>query len=328
MEPKTIVLEGVDRYRVTDPLFECVRVALSYRGEAYSPAYIQGISGAAFRIAGICPCAPTCSYAMETWDLVKLLGYEMEPLSLWGEGIDPQTRVHEMVARVKDEIRAGRPVIVWHAFTMYEWDVVCGYDEEKKQFLGRGSYAGLDGYATADQTRMATCMGTSPSFGAILVGEKRGQFDSRTAELAALREAVHHAHSRANEDKLGGDEWVMLEGLLCYDRWVSDFSKPATTRGPGDAYCLGVYRSTHRAASGFMRELAPKYPEVAEHLECAAAHFATEADMLDQCVELLGWESPKGPDPERNARATTLLSQARDCYARGIEETEKALANL
>ena len=47
-----------------DPLFEGIRVVLSYRGEAYSPAYLQGISGAAFRIAGICPCAPTSSFAM------------------------------------------------------------------------------------------------------------------------------------------------------------------------------------------------------------------------------------------------------------------------
>lgn len=72
-----VVLEGVDRFRVMEPVFECVRVVLSYLGESYSPAYIQGISGAAFRIAGICPCAPTCSTAMWTDALVDLLGYEM-----------------------------------------------------------------------------------------------------------------------------------------------------------------------------------------------------------------------------------------------------------
>jgi len=44
---------GVDRYRVCEPLYECVRVVLAKRGEAYTPEYLQGISGAAFRIAGI-----------------------------------------------------------------------------------------------------------------------------------------------------------------------------------------------------------------------------------------------------------------------------------
>ena len=45
-------------------------------------------SGAAVRIAGPCPCAPTCSPAMDTQELP------------------------EMVARIKDEVRVGQPVPV------------------------------------------------------------------------------------------------------------------------------------------------------------------------------------------------------------------------
>ena len=63
--PDRVVIQGVDRYRVVEPLFESVRVTLAQRGEAYSSGYIQGIAGSAFRIAGICPCAPTVSRAME-----------------------------------------------------------------------------------------------------------------------------------------------------------------------------------------------------------------------------------------------------------------------
>ena len=50
-----MILENVDRYRVIEAMVEGVRVILNYRGEPYSPAYFQGISGAAFHIAGICP---------------------------------------------------------------------------------------------------------------------------------------------------------------------------------------------------------------------------------------------------------------------------------
>ena len=81
-----VVLEGVVSYRVPEPLFECVKVVLSHRGAQYSTAYLQGISGAAFRIAGICPCAPTCSFAMETQKLAALLGYEAEMLVCEGGG--------------------------------------------------------------------------------------------------------------------------------------------------------------------------------------------------------------------------------------------------
>ena len=151
----SVVLDGVDRYRVVDPVYECVRTVLDHRGEAYSPAYIQGISGAAFRIGGICPCAPTVDCAMGTQDLVQLLGYQMTHLPLYQEGgavnpaFDLEKESDQVIARIKQEIRAGRPAIVWHAFTTAEWDVVAGFDDEKHLFLGRGSYAGDDEYARA-----------------------------------------------------------------------------------------------------------------------------------------------------------------------------------
>jgi hypothetical protein len=50
-----MILQGVDRYQVVEPVFEGVRVILSYRGEPYSPAYIQGLAGTAFAVGGICP---------------------------------------------------------------------------------------------------------------------------------------------------------------------------------------------------------------------------------------------------------------------------------
>jgi hypothetical protein len=319
----TVIIEGIDKYRVTDPLFECVRVVLSHRGESYSPAYVQGISGAAFRIAGICPCAPTCSSAMSTEELIRLFGYQVEPYPFTDENPDLEKEVQTILARLKEEIRADRPVILWHAFTTAEWDVVCGFDEEQNQLIGRGSYKGLDAYAREDETRTIRF---GPALGALFVGEKIGGFDSHATEISALKQAVAHARSTEGQDRLGGDKWAMLEGLLCYDRWVDEFTTdPERKRTMGDSYCLGVYRSTHRAAAGFTTELAPKYPEATQHFEKAAAQFTAEADALDLCNEHLGWQTPEGPDPERNAHAAELLSKARDSYAAGIDFIEKAI---
>ena len=202
--------------------------------------------------------------------------------------------------------------------------VVCGFDDEEKQLMGRGSYMGLDEYAVANETRTLTA-GARPPIGAILVGEKKGTFDACEAEVAALQEAVRHAHSTEGQDRLSGDEWVMLHGLLCYDRWIDDWSGPEKTRSSGDSYCLGVYRSTHRAAAGFLREIAPKYPQAEAYLERAAVAFTVEADALDTAVPFLGWEAPVGPDRVRNDRLVPLLQQARDGYARGIGQIERAL---
>lgn len=316
------VINGVDSYRIIEPLFECARIVLSYKGEKYSPEYVCGISGAAFRIAGICPCAPTCSSAMGTQDLPKLFGYEVEYIPLYGKEIDLDAEAQKVISRVKDEIRAGNPVILWHAFTNAEWDVVCGFDDDKKQFIGRGSYRGNEDYAFESETRTKSKEICDP-LGMIIIKDKVGEFNAREAEINALKEAVKHAKT---EKVIEGDKWVFLEGVQCYDRWINDFKNdPNKKRGSGDSYCYGVYHSTHRAASGFLKEIAPKYPEAEDHLENASNYFKAEAYILDQCKDLIWWNSPEGPDLNRNAKLADLLSKARDNYSSGIDEIELAL---
>jgi hypothetical protein len=324
-----MILPNVEPYRVVEPMYEGIRVILSYRGELYSPAYVQGISGAAFHVGGICPCAPTCTPGIEPVELVRKFGYDAEHIPLFEEGRwdqpVPHTLVTALINRVKADIHANRPVLVWHAFTTAEWDVVAGYDDERKLFLGRGSYAGLDGYAEASQTRPAECLEICPAQGAIFIGEKTGTFDAQAAEINSLKDAVGHAHSDSNADKLGGSDWVFLEGFLAFERWVNDFKSPDKIRSSGDAYCYGVYRSTHRAASDYLADLAQKYPMAASRLLDASGHFATEVETLQGGESLLWWNSPEGPDPTRNQQAAVLLEKSYDSYRRAIESIEKAI---
>ena len=355
-------IEGVQPFQVCEVMFEAVRVALTQHGALFSANYIQGISGAAFRIGGICPCAPTCDYAMEVEELLDLLGYSYT--KMWvslgdaagkyhayealiplakayeennnilptAESIDdPYIReacekVSAIIDAVKDEVRAGRAAVLWHAFTTAEFDVVTGFDDEKGILLGRGSYAGMgEEYAKAPQARTVTTahIGGVPS--AILIGEQVRDYDARGAEIAALKTAVAHAHSQNNVNKLGDEGWVMLQGLACYDRWINDFRDPERKREMGDAYCYGIYRSTHRAAAGFLREIAPNYPEAQVVLKKSAEQFEKEADTLDAEPNLLGWGGPEGPDAERNAMVVDWLGKARNHYAAGIDLIEKAL---
>jgi hypothetical protein len=323
----------VDHYRVCEPLFEAVRVVLAHRGEPYSPAYIQGISGAAFRIGGICPCAPTCSAAMSTQDLLKLLGYEFEEATLSGEGIDPARDVPKVVERVKDAVRAGRAVLVWHAFTNAEWDVVSGFDDEKGEFIGFGSYtAGHPDVWRAPQARMAKAVEICPAYGALIVGERTGEFNAREAELGALEEAVRHCHAPRDEalENAGDKElpWKFREGKACYDAWVHGYRvDPSKVPEAGDRYCLGIYRSTRRMAAEFLREIAPRYPEAKGHFGKAADLFDEEADALDRCCDKLceGWEGWKEPDPEKAERMAEALQVARKRYGAAVKEVEQGL---
>jgi hypothetical protein len=192
-----------------------------------------------------------------------VLGYEVTEAILGWKDNDASEEMQALIPRIKDSVRVGRPVLVWHAFTTAEWDVVAGFDDEKGVFLGQGSYAGLKGYAEAKQTRPQEATKICPAFGATFIGEKTGKFDARAAELAALREAVRHARDHAETHQPGRPD---LEGLRAYDRWVEKFRKSDSSRDSGDSYCYYIYRSTHRAASGFLREIAPRYKQAKEAL--------------------------------------------------------------
>ncbi len=319
-----MIIENVDRFRVSEPLFEGARVVLTSLGEQYSPAYLQGISGAAFRIAGPCPCAPTCSSQMGTKDLLKLVGRECtESILGWKDDVeDAKRNMAALVPKIKESIRARRPVLLWYAFVDTAYEVVVGYDDAEGVFLGRHAYQGPEeGLAKAKQTRAQEAVTICPALGAIFVGEKVGALDARSAEAAALKEAVRHAHDTTKPGL------PAHEGLATYDNWVETFKQPGYKREAGDSHCSQIYRSTHRAAGAFLTEIAPKYPNATNTLTAAAAEFTAEADALDEAAGLIGWQSPE-LDPERNARTWPLLARAREHYAAGIARIEEALPLL
>jgi hypothetical protein len=322
-----VVLDGVDRFRVCEPNFEGVRIVLDFLGDKYPPAYVQGISGGAFRIAGICPCAPNLSTQMSTSDLLKLLGYESTPALLgWVDDVeDAKRNMAALIPKIKDSLRARRPVLLWYAFADSAYEVVTGFDDTEGVFLGWHMHQGPhDGLAKAKQTHAAECVTRFPAVGALWIGKKTGTLDAKAAEIAALKEAVRHAHDRKVTNGRGGPA---RQGLLAYDAWVDLFRDPETKREPGDSHCRNVYSSTHRAAAASLTQIAPKHPTATNYLRAAARHFTAEADALDQAEPLIGWQSPEH-DAARDAKLWPLLATARDRYAAAIGHVEKAVTRL
>jgi hypothetical protein len=321
------ILENVEAYKVCEPLFEGIRVIMTYLGEGYSPQYIQGISGAAFRVATGCPSRPTCCFLMWTPDLIKLLGYEYKEYPCTGS--NDENLMDEMIAAVRAQVDAGRPALVWHAMTNAEWDVVSGYDEEKGLFYGRGSYKGFEGsdYHNEPWDRAAKAVEICPAFGAVTIGAKTGTFDARKAEVAALRDAVAHARTVKEKPEAGG--WYSYEGIQSLRKWSEAFSNPGKDRDAADAYCFQVYHSTHGTAAGFLREIAPHYVGAAgELLQEAAGIMQEEASTFARCAPFLWWDSPWGVDEERSRMVAPLLRETADLYEKAVESLEKALTYI
>ena len=317
---ETVVLQNIDKYRYHDPLFESVRVVLNSMGETYTPEYIQGISGAAFKIATGCPSRPTCVCDWWTPDFIKYLGYEIEEHSCFDK--DGKDITDKMVEAVKRHIDAGKPALVWHAFTMAEWDVVCGYDEDAKQFLGRGTHKGHGELAREPWDRAKTAVDICPAFGAILIGRRTSELDGREAEMKSLENAVKHARHVRTEDQA---EWDFV-GVECYKKWAAKYAAEGAERGLDDTYCHMVYSSVRKAGVGYLRQIAAKYDEeVAGHLRQAADWFEREAKFLENAKPYLGWDSPSGVDEERSKKLAPILAQASEAYEKGIEFLEKVV---
>ena len=316
---------NVSNYEVFEANVEALRLALNAQGEPYSAAWFHGVAGSAFRIGGICPCAPTCTFAMSPQQVIKLLGYEYTEFPY--DDADKDGALEKAVTAVRASIDNGVPAMVWHAFSMCEWDVVAGYDAGEQMFFGRSSGPGNAGdYAKKPWN---TTLSTFASNGvmAIAIQKGPGGCDKRSAEIAAIREAIRHANDTENTDKLGGSEWVFLQGKAAYNRWADDFSKPEYKRGLGDAYCIGIYASSHGMAAPFLREIAPNYPGASERLLQAAECFDKETEALHNLLPLLGWNSPE-VDPLRNERAAPLLREAAGHYGSAIDLLSTAVENI
>ena len=127
------VLSGVPGYGVNEANFEALRLALNHMGENLSAEYFHGIAGTAFRIGGICPCAPTCTLAMQPQQLIRLFGYDYEECHY--DDADREDSLKRLTDAVRGSVDSGIPVPVWNAFTNCEWELVTGYDENEKVFV-------------------------------------------------------------------------------------------------------------------------------------------------------------------------------------------------
>ena len=58
----------------------------------------------------------------------------------------------------------------------------------------------------------------------IPVKDKTGALDHRVAEIAALKEAVRHGKDQENVEKIGGKDWVSINGKAVLDRWAAHFT--------------------------------------------------------------------------------------------------------
>ena len=250
-----------------------------------------------------------------TSDFIRYLGYELTEYPCFDENGNDVT--DKMVEAVKKQIDGGKPALVWNAFSVAEYDVVCGYDDEAKHFIGRCALKGNDDYTREPWDRAKTC-DACPPFGAVLIGGKVSDFDMKKAEIESLVNAVKHARKESDD-----------EGIKFYREWAEEYSREGKERGAADAYCYDVYSSVRKAAVAYLHSLANNYDgTVSDCFHYAAASFEKEANELAKAKPYVSWDSPWGIDEQRSKNVAPILKAAAEHYEKGIEYLEKILKLL
>jgi hypothetical protein len=320
MAGRAAVIHDLDRYRHHEPVFEGMRVILLHRREPVSAPSISVVSGAAFRVHTRERLDVLRNQAMQPHELARLFGYEAELIPFHTSAADPRPelgqtpaeRLPGMLELARAELLGGRPVLLWHAVSDREYDVVAGFDEPQGLLHAFGSRAGLREYETVAEGRAAD--GAVEGTGLVLVGERTSAYSIGRLERAALQVAVGHADDARC-------------GLSAYDEWARYFAQragglaPDGPEGSDGAYVLQVMAASRLAGTSYLRNLAWLYSAQANaHLDLAAENLLREAEAIQALVAL--FPSLDSPLANRDDcfEAVDLIARARARYSLAIDE--------
>lgn len=326
MAARAAVIHDLDRYRHHEPVFEGMRVILLHRREPVSAPSISVVSGAAFRVHTRDRLDVLHNQAMRPDQLARLFGYEAELITFHTSPADarpelgrtPAERLPQMLEVAKGELLSGRPLLLWHAVSDREYDVVAGFDEPRALLHTFGSRAGLREYETVPESR--SLEGAMDGTGLVIVGERESTCSIGLLEREALQGAVAHADDARY-------------GLAAYDDWARYFTRragglaPDGTEGDDGAYVLSVMAASRLAGTSYLRNLAWLYSAQANaHLDLAAENLLREAEALQALVAL--FPSLHAPLANRDDcfEAVDLIARARARYSLAIDELWSAVS--
>lgn len=241
--------------------------------EVRPPPYLTGISGHAFQTALVAgpqgaprPAPPTGSSYRRAVAHYAALGLGAELLEV--RPGDERSR-QAAFERIRRSIDRKRPVIAF-GLHLPEFGIVRGYGDGPTHLLVSTLVAEQHG-PTLPLALWPPPGATDPAPVALL--ERRGKFDSRRAEQAALRFAVAEADATAGDGELAC-------GLAAYERWRDLLLSPgAEIDRRGNAYTVQATLAARREAAQFLDEIADHHPSEAALREAAAAYRAETLDL-------------------------------------------------
>jgi beta-lactamase regulating signal transducer with metallopeptidase domain len=234
---------------------------------------------------------------------------------------------------VLTSLQNGVPALVWQPMSLeqkdsgthaYCWGVAVGYDEADETYTIRHPFE-ADTY-----TVRYDAIGHADRVEWFYVAVYEGPSDREEIKvnLNALRHAVAFANGTRYTDKnfkYPSGNSAMPYGFAAYEIWKRAFDSENVPAKHGHHHA-GILKARRQTAAVYLRDVVSLFPEAAEPLTTAAAHYDREAGTLTSLHTLCLTARDNGAfSADERTKAARLLGEALNHDRAAIAQIETAL---
>jgi hypothetical protein len=303
--------------------------ALKHRADA---ADVAGLSGYAFVVnvhPELCPSGPTAFDWEALVEGMTALGRDVQLICAPREPRSDARLSRELFDKVREQVDAGRPCLVWGAAGVPEFGIVYGYRDNCYVRRSMASCAAAGDKALGpndypEEPLRFDKLESPGSFSAFMFGSAH-EADSDRAERAAMTRAVQLLRDRHPCYAPG-----YVHGIAAFEAWARAMDTPPEGLNPmGNAYNAQCYAELHEQGGVFLRRVAEHQERAAGLLSEAADTYEASARALGKVAGLFPFPEGKGvEDPARRREAAALLRSCRDSDSKTASALERALGLL
>ncbi len=258
----------------------CVEAVANHLGIDKDYVYLNGVSGAAFRLhfhRSWCPSSPDpgCGYP-SCHHALAALGLEDESRHVAEDDTAGQADLRRAIMASIDR---GMPVIAIDLRSVPEWGIVTGYQDGGSELICRSYFDRREGYDLAENFPWAACLVTG------------------TTEPPTDEENYRTAFAVALENLTTPEYDGYMSGLAAFDYWIeqlqaTDFDTFPEQRlreevSHANAWIYDRLVHDRQQASEFLLRVAAEMPDRAELLDELAALYGDEAELLQPTEDVV-----------------------------------------
>ena len=306
----------------------------------WSMARLQGVMGHAFHFEMIEGGAGVMHDNIDWWLALDFLPYmaQFRTFQATKKNTDIDLPALKLEAReaVRASLQQGVPALVWQPMSLeqkasdhpahhaYCWGLIVGYNEAEETYTVRHPFV-ADTYTVRYDAIGHT---DGVEWFNVTIYDQPSSADEKATQLTALRNAVTFANGTRYTDErfMRHNGKGIPYGFAAYELWREAFKSEDVSSGHSHHHAETL-RARRLSAAAYLRELVTIFPEAAEPLEAAAAHYDRELESLNPLYDLCGAaQKAKAITAEDRAEAGRLIGEALKVDREAIASIEAAMA--